>query len=215
MKAPLTLWTSRLRWSPGWWSHTGPALLLVVALLVVLAGSTNASATNGNLPGGTSITVAINSPANGAVLPPGTVAVNGTASVGQGLPVANTALVYVLDVSASTVNSGTGCGGDQNGDGLSNSVLDCEIAAARALNTTAAANGTVGDVGIVVFGDAGVAADVGPAAGDQPLTGPGTDANANSTRDVDEVLSSVHLNGTTAAAGVSLFTAKTPGSPGG
>src|SRR5947207_138616 len=94
-------------------------------------------------------------------------------------------------------------------------LVDVEIAAARALDTTAAANGTVGDVGIVVFGDAGVAADVGPAAGDQPLTGPGTDANTNGTRDVDEVLSSVHSDPNTAAAGVSLFIAKTPGTPGG
>ena len=43
---------------------------------------------------------------------------------------------YVVDRSGSTSNT-NGCGGNQNGDSASNTVLDCEIAAGRALNQEA------------------------------------------------------------------------------
>ena len=64
---------------------------LVVPVLLALAAP--AWAVDGNLPGGTSISVAINTPANGAVLQPGPVTVTGTAAVGTGVPVANTSLI--------------------------------------------------------------------------------------------------------------------------
>src|SRR5687768_14569782 len=72
------------------------------------------------LPGGTAIKVDIATPADGAVFPGG-VAVNvtGTAEIGVGLPIADTALVYVVDVSGSTVSTVMpGCGGDENLDTL-------------------------------------------------------------------------------------------------
>lgn len=144
----------------------------------------------GNLPGGTSIEVAINTPADGAVVGNGNITVDGTASIGMGAAVPNTALVYVLDVSGSTASL-DGCGGDQNFDAIANTVLDCEIAAARNLNNIAEGTGTIGDVGIGVFGLGGAAADVGPASGDQKITGPDTDANINNVRDVVDVLFSV------------------------
>jgi hypothetical protein len=147
-----------------------------------LPTATQASAADasGNLPGGTSISVAITTPADGALIasPPGDVQLTGTASVGMGVPVANTSLIYVLDVSGSTDQSG-GCGGDQNGDGSANFILDCEIAAVKALNSDAASTGTVDEVGLVVFASDGQIADVGPATGQQSLTGPGTDADGS------------------------------------
>src|SRR5512141_336559 len=78
-----------------------------------IVGATGA--TTGSLPGGTRIDVSITSPANGATLPLAPVAVSGTASVATGVPVANTLLIYVLDVSGSTQSfAGTSTCGNQN-----------------------------------------------------------------------------------------------------
>lgn len=175
-----------------------PALAGVVlaALLWIVPG---AQAASGNLPGGTSISVGITSPASGALYasPPGNVSLSGTASVGTGVPVADTTLVYVVDRSGSTA-SGAGCGGNQNGDGASNTILDCEIAAGRALNQQAIAAGTVDEVGVVFFDSSASIRDVGPTtAGTQGLTGPATDANGNSSPDVEEVLRSATFGGNT------------------
>ncbi|GIG88214.1 vWA domain-containing protein [Plantactinospora endophytica] len=167
----------------------GTAGISITALALVLTTGLPAGAVDGNLPGGTSISVTIDTPADGAVLPPGPVTVTGTASVGVGQPVANTAVVYVLDVSASTIAGGNSCG----------QIIDCEIAAARNLNnkivTDPAVAGTVGSVGAVVFGSTAVAADVVPGGTpDDLITGPdsdlgGTGADAGD-RDIEEVLSS-------------------------
>ena len=162
---------------------------LTVVSAAVLAFAGAATATNGSLPGGTSLAVDVVSPANGATVNGPNVPVSGTASVGQGVPVANTALVYVVDVSGSTDQAG-GCGGDQNGDGSADFILDCEIAAARATNQSAILTQTVLDVGVVAFADSAVTGDVGPAVGDQSLTGPATNANSANGPDVEEVLAS-------------------------
>lgn len=181
------------------------------ALAIAITSASPAVAATGNLPGGTSIGVTIDSPADGAVRPPGPVDVTGSASIGQGTPVANTALVYVLDVSGSTDEAGApGCGGDANGDGRANRVMDCEIAAARTLNGQAVSIGTVGDVGAAVFGETAASADVRPAGGDQHITGPATDDNGAGGRDIEQVLASTHSS-VTGDGGVSLFTAKSVG----
>jgi hypothetical protein len=197
-----------------------PTLLLVTALTLGTAW-----ATDGNLPGGTSISVEITAPPDGTLVahPPGDVALAGAASIGEGLPLPNTLIVYVLDVSFSTIFAGpVGCGGDQNGDGNVDTILDCEIAAAKALNSLAAGLGTVGEVGVAVYGGhnvgnpadtGGAAADVGPGAGDQLVTGPDTDANANLTWDVDEVLNSA-FSKFDRTGGVQVFTVKNVGSDG-
>lgn len=166
------------------------ATLCAGALAIAAPG---ALAANGNLPGGTSISVDIDTPANGTVVPtpPATVGITGTASVGTGQPIADTTLVYVVDVSGSTVNNGSsgGCGGNQNTDALSNSVLDCEIAAGRALNQQAIAAGTIDQTGVVFFSDAATIRDSGPTTpGTQGLTAPNTDANGSGTPDVEEVM---------------------------
>jgi hypothetical protein len=162
---------------------------LALAAALTAAAPAVADTTSGNLPGGTSITVGISTPAGGALIasPPGNVNLSGTASVGQGVPVANTTLVYVVDRSGST-QSLNGCGGNQNGDGLANSVLDCEIAAGRALNQQAIAAGTVDEVGAVFFDTGAQIQDVSPSPGAQRLTNPATDTDSDTTPDIEETL---------------------------
>jgi len=179
-----------------------------VAVLAVMAATTvPAHAVDGNLPGGTSISVTIGSPANGTIRPPGPVTVTGTASVGEGVPVADTALVYVLDVSGSTAVGG-GCGGDPNGDGRNNEIMDCEIAAATTLNDEAVGLGTVADVGVAVFAEDADTGDVGTAGGVQLVTGPATDADGSGGRDVEQVLRSAR---STPGGSLGLFTPRSVG----
>lgn len=62
----------------------GGAGLAVFATFTACVIPVSAHPVNGNLPGGTSIAVSIDSPPDGAARPPGVLPVNGTASVGQG-----------------------------------------------------------------------------------------------------------------------------------
>ena len=192
----------------------GCAGLAVLTTLVASAIPAAAHPVNGNLPGGTSITVSIDSPADGSVRPPGPVPVSGTASVGQGQPVPSTALVYTLDVSNSTQTAVTaGCGGDQNGDGDANNILDCEVLAAKTLNNEALSPGTAGtipEVGAAAFANGATTADVGPAGGEQLITGPATDADGAGGRDINQVLNSAFRN-QGAQAGFHAFTEKDVG----
>src|SRR6188508_1303640 len=183
---------------------------LAAAAVVVLAFTSAASATSGSLPGGTNIAVDVVNPPSGATVNGPDVVVDGTASVGQGVPVPNTTLVYVLDVSGST-DQGGGCGGDQNGDGNADFILDCEIAAAKATNQSAITTGTVLDVGTVAFADTAVTGDVAQAAGDQALTGPDTDANSAGGPDVEEVLGSAFSDFFGGNGGFGQFTLKNAG----
>jgi hypothetical protein len=167
-----------------------------MALAAVVMAGQAAYAVDGNLPGGTSISVAIASPANNSVVPQGPVTVTGTASIGTGVAVKDTALTYVLDVSGSTAGA---CS--------TTNILACEIAAGKALNNKAAApNTVVGTVGSAVFATGGAPADVGPAGGDQLLTTPTADANGNGTRDIDEVLNSAVIGGLNQFTGRSVGT---------
>jgi hypothetical protein len=144
-----------------------------IALTIVLASAvaaTPALAENTTLPGGTSLSVTIDSPANGAVLG-STFAVSGTAAVGAGTPVKDTSLVYAVDVSGSANDpSGVNC----DGVGGNDSVLTCEKAAVNRVNTEAAlTTSPIADSGVVRFNNTATALDVDPAAGVQLLTGPG------------------------------------------
>lgn len=184
---------------------------LIVAMLLI---GTALALTEGNLPGGTAISVDITAPSDGAVKvhPPGNVELEGTASMGEGLPVPDTLIVYVLDVSGSTDQVQAGdCGGDQNGDGNANYILDCEIAAAKALNNLAVSFGTVGDVGVAVYGSSGIAGDVGPAANNQLITGPAMDADSAGGRDVEQVLTSAFSDVWGGNGGLNLFSLKNAG----
>src|SRR5438067_917947 len=85
-----------------------------------------AGATTSSLPGGTSISVSVSAPPSGATLPllP-TQTFNGSASVGQGAAVANTLLMYVVDVSGSTLDpqATTACGQQNVYDRQANTTL--------------------------------------------------------------------------------------------
>ncbi|MCR3754263.1 choice-of-anchor P family protein [Lentzea californiensis] len=179
-----------------------PSITVGAALAATVALAIPAHAATGNLPGGTSIGVTITAPANNAVVVPGPVTVTGKATIGTGAAVVDTALTYVVDVSGSTAAGvAAGCGGDQNGDGQLNTVLDCEVAAVEALHAKAAvANTVVGSAGGAVFGSSGATVDVSPAAGEQKVVAPADDANGNGTTDVVEALSSARIGG------VNLFT---------
>lgn len=167
----------------------------ILGVVLLLIGT--ALATDGNLPGGTSISVDITDPSDGAVkvYPPGTVELEGTASAGEGLPVANTALIYVIDASGSTASSSGGdCGPDQNPtdpQSVEDEIIDCEIAAGINLNEQAVNIGTVGEIAITIFAGAPVTADATPAGGDDPIIHPGADANGNIVMDAEEVMHSI------------------------
>jgi trimeric autotransporter adhesin len=173
-----------------------PVTLAVIAVLVFAA---TASAVDGSLPGGTSISVDITAPPGGTTLNGPNVPVSGTAAVGEGQPVPNTGLIYSIDGSGSTVApAGGDCGPDQNpGDpeAAEDEIIDCEIAAVITLNDAVADLGTVGQVGMQLWAGAAVTADATPAAGDVALIAPDADAQPNGTPDVDEVLHSIRIAG--------------------
>lgn len=153
------------------------------AFMAMVLFTGTAVAVDGQLPGGTGISVTIDSPADNTVFPSGPVTVEGMASVGEAAVVKDTAITYVVDVSGSTAAS---C------DGTARTVLQCEVQASQALNALAAdPDSPVGTVGAVIFGSSAAVADVQPAGGDQVLTGPATNQNGNGTRDIEEVLGSM------------------------
>jgi hypothetical protein len=154
--------------------------LFVFALslvMVMVVGTLPAIATDGNLPGGTSISVTIDDPAESEVfvIPEGdttlAIDVDGTASVGEGTPLKDTTVTYVIDVSGSTsLTAGVDCDGIAGND----NVLTCEKEGIEAANAAAAvATSSVANSGVVAFSHFATALDVDPAAGVQLLTAPG------------------------------------------
>ncbi|NLS76861.1 MAG: VWA domain-containing protein [Chloroflexi bacterium] len=143
------------------------ALLTVAALTL---GTAVAGSNSTSLPNGAQLSVSIDDPLTGTefLIPADDldldVDVSGGASVGLGDPDAT--LVYVMDVSGSTdVDSGAGCG----------LVLNCERVFVKALNLAAIADGSVDEVGLVVYADSGAAADMAPDVGDQLIIAPNAD----------------------------------------
>ena len=205
------------------------ALLASAVVATAVVGSTGA--TTGNLPGGTPISVSITAPSNGAVLPLAPVNVTGTADVGTGVAVANTLLVYVVDVSGSTqlLVSGSACGNRNSAyDSLVNSVLDCELAAVQDVNNDAVAAHTVAKVAAIGFAgelqtvaghtvdENAQALDLDPASGDQTFVGPNDGASGGTSPYVYRALASGFINGfapfpTTLGSGFDLFTRKSVG----
>jgi Ca2+-binding RTX toxin-like protein len=117
----------------------------------------------------------------------------GTATIGSELIVGSEPdVVFVVDVSGSTDNSFLGSPvGDVNQDGLSNTILDAEIAGFLALNERLVdlGLGNLADVAIVSF--ASTASQVGTVV--KPLT----DSDRDGVRDVEELLTSLRGNGGT------------------
>ncbi len=145
---------------------------LVAAMAAACGGesdeqlATDRSAITGALPAGTSISVAIATPANAAVVPPGALTVTGQAQVADGIILADTDIVYVIDVSGST-GANASCGGAFNADGQPNTILDCELASVLQLDLLAGGQANVHEIGMVVFGADAHVADLDPATGVQ------------------------------------------------
>ncbi|MFC1874419.1 hypothetical protein ACFLYX_03860, partial [Chloroflexota bacterium] len=121
----------------------------------------------------------------------------GTASVGESVAIADTTLIYVLDASGSTggPSGGTVCGEQQTHDpeSTANEIIDCEILASINLNDQAIVLGSIDEVAMVLFAGANVTADATPDGSDDPIIDPASDANSNSTPDVNEVLQSIKV----------------------
>src|SRR5262245_46469524 len=153
-------------------------------------GSTSRRLTATSLPAGTSLEVGIDAPAAGATVLPGPLAVMGTAQIGVASPLP-TDLVLVLDASSGTLGAGAGCANDQNGDGLSNTLLDCEIAGLRLANQQIIDAASAGHTGLAAFALEARHAGMNPVVDDQPLTVPNADLDHTGGQDVDQVAKSV------------------------
>jgi hypothetical protein len=172
-------------------------ILTILGALVVVAAAGGAavwylgsqvasSAAQADLPGGAGLSaelVSLSAPDGNSQL------LHATAAIGEAVAVPNTTLIYVFDLSASTLQ-GKACGGDRNHDGLTDTPLDCEIAAATALNTQAVTNGTVGEVGLIGFASGATTADLADASGLQALIGPGVDDDGDGMPNVVEAMRS-------------------------
>lgn len=134
------------------------------------------------------LAVTIEEPQRKTIVPAGTpVPVTGTVTAAP-VPVN---YIYVIDVSSGTGLFGGDCG-DQNADGVSDTILDCEIAGLTALN-----NANLGDdaaVSLVTFDSAASVVDLSPAAGTQTTTKPDADADGNGTPDVVDALQTLRTS---------------------
>jgi hypothetical protein len=131
-----------------------------------------------------------------------------TAFIGATEAVPTTTLIYVFDLSGSTIQ-GQACGGDPNHDGLADTPLDCEIAAATALNEQAIANGTVGEVGLVGFASGAISADLADATDQQALIGPDVDDDSDGTPNVVEAMESAFSGNRKDKVGFGTYTTAT------
>jgi hypothetical protein len=108
----------------------------------------------------------------------------------------NPDVVFVLDGSGSTGTPFAGTSvGDVNLDGVTNDVLDAEIAGFIALNKSLIGQGlgTNARVGIVVFSTTATALDMNfRDQGIQSATSPSLDSNDNGIPDVEEILRSIN-----------------------
>jgi hypothetical protein len=178
------------------------ATLALPAAVLTLAAAGGAA-----LPGGTSFEVHVTSPADGAVLPEATpITVTGQATVGAAAPIANTRLITAIDVSGSTrlpVSTAACQNQNPSHDTAFNTVLDCELAAAKELNKAAFNAGTVAQVGLIGFAgrQIGTSAplaneaaplDLTPGGGAVTLVFPGIDSNGNGARDPEEAIASAY-----------------------
>ena len=181
-------------------------LLLVGAVAgggyLYLKNQVPSSAVAATLPGGTDLNaelISLSEPVDGSQ------SLSAQAAIGAAAAIPDTTLVYAMDLSRSTL-SGPGCGGDQNRDGAEDTPLDCEIAAATALNAEAVENGTVAAVGLVGFAGGAVTADLAPGDGIQALTPPDADDDADGVPNVVEALQSAYSGRRSQPVGFRVFT---------
>lgn len=144
----------------------------------------------------------------------GTVTLRGSVGVSGN---ETTSVVYAIDATNSTNNvTGMDCGGtgsdDLNNDGSVGDILDCEIAAVNALNSSLAASSGAIQVGLVAFADEAKAADLDPGAAAASFVAPGaTDANGSL---VGQAAGSVSFNRATDRSSIGKFTVEDLGGSG-
>lgn len=188
----------------------------ILALAGLVAAAPVVGATDTTLPGGAGLSVDITTPADGVIVPLGaSVSLEGTAAIGEGsTTVASTAVVSVLDVSGSTtqlVTGGDAACGDAATNGISGTILDCEVQALVNLNAQALTLGTVSQVGAIAFGTQAVIADHSPTDGTQlALIAPSADADSSGDPDLEDVLrSAVSQHASFPTWGFRTFSART------
>lgn len=115
--------------------------------------------------------------------------------------IVGTDAVFIIDISGSTSASfGGDPVGDQNGDGLFNTILDAEIAAFKTLNQQLIDRGLgdVSNVSIVAFDSSSEILDLDPVAdGVQVSATPLADADGDGMRDIEQALMQLRDGGST------------------
>ena len=145
-----------------------------------------ASEQQGTLPGGTSVGAALDGLDDDAT----GIRVDGSVSIGQGPAAQNTSIAYVIDVSGSAGSAGGPCG-DVNADRRSNTILDCELAAALKLQEEVEAAGTVDKVAVITFSSGASALDLDPTSATATLVSPAADKDGNGVTDVVQAIKRV------------------------
>ncbi len=178
-------------------------VLFTILSIFLLTVAAVPAYTLGYLPGGTTLEVDNTEPEDGDVLyiPVGETSIDitdsGTVSLAEGVAIADTTVIYVLDASGSTADPSGGdiCGEQQTHDpeSAANEIIDCEICATRNLNSETVALGSIDEVAMILFAGSGLTADATPTGGDDPIIHPAADANGNGAMDVDEVLMSIKV----------------------
>ena len=175
--------------------------LFVVALLFVIALSTSQgfgqSTGTSEISTGQTLIVTITSPEDGSavVVPPGNQTIDGVVSIGSGKGGNVINVVYVIDVSGSTMGGFNDINGDHlvnnlddiNRDGKAGTILDAEIAGVIALNESLG-NPVNVNVSVVAFGNSAAGADMSPIPGKQFFTTPQADIDGNKINDLEEVV---------------------------
>jgi hypothetical protein len=170
------------------------ARAIVAAMAALLAACSSRSAPvrevrgAATLPGGTTFTVTLATPAAGALVavPPGDVRVTGSVALGTAPASSDTALLLALDASAAPGAAAAACAGETG-----STVLGCEVSALRALAARGVTTGTVGEVGAMIFAGSAAPLDLSPAEGAQHLVAPAADADTDGAPDVGAALESI------------------------
>jgi hypothetical protein len=171
--------------------NQGRFFALMAGLAISMLVQSPVYAVDGALPGGTAISVTIDSASDSGA----GVEVQGTASVEAGTPIKDTTLVYVMDVSGSmTVSAGVDC----TGDAVNDTRLVCEKYAIAAANQAASQPFSAVDLtGLASFNSSATAHDVDLSATTSLLVAPDYDGNTTGGADVEEVAFSLSAGGQT------------------
>ncbi|TVR37378.1 MAG: VWA domain-containing protein [Nitriliruptor sp.] len=176
-----------------------------MTIALVAAAGTAALGADGSLPGGTSLSVDVDEPADGLTIEvededdTADVTVQGSASLAGTDATKNTTLIYVLDLSGSmtSFNQRTDC----TGDGNLEDALDCQALAVEFLNERASDPASpVGWTGVATYSTSGESHNVDRDPDrdqDRLLVPPDYDGDGNGTPDLVDVVNGFGASGLT------------------